>query len=748
LDATDGDDLVNYVVKYGDDAKTVEKVTLSADKKTATLTMAADSEMAQQTKVSVTVKKKAGGYPADVVATPIASASDLIVPTVGELTITGPDTLTITIDEPVQEDAGMDDFVVINNGAVGVDVTLNATKRVVQIKTGEKLNDGETYVVQIKNFKDFAGLKIVSKKWESFVFVKDTSAPTASLKSAKQLKVVVKFDRAVGINGTTTPLDKRYFYHTYATWNPDTVTPNKTKNATEYTLTFDNNSLQPGDVVVTVLKTKGTDLDVKDAWGNKMAADAKLATTIVADVTPPEMDGVTYKKQDKETTTLEISVSEKVEGFTHGDLVVLDSDGDEVSASKPAKNNLEEKADSNGLVYTYTFGKSLSGGNYKLKLKANAVTDKDNKVANKNAETIIPFTVTDKLAPEVSDAVYIQDDGVTKADTIFVTYSEKMNQATDGGGVLNKANYRFKDAALGTNDKVEAFGTSGKMVKITIADPATPAVIGINDLDIDRVEDAAGNKTVAFQTTPDLEEAQAPTILTVKFTATNKVDIEFDMLISTPKASEIAVTVSGDVYALSTIGTLTEVKASGAKKVRNVLVGATLNAKGKLASEDDSFMVPTNTSVTVKMGLDSNIGKKVATDTVVSGADVMIDKLRPSLNNINLERKTATVAVVTVNYKETLHTDPKLGSGNDVLAEDYSIKVGDKTYIANDDFTAVVSGMSVVLTITEDKEADFDDVIGQKFVVTSTGVKYVQDKSGNLVKEFEDKETVDKMEDN
>jgi hypothetical protein len=125
--------------------------------------------------------------------------------------------------------------------------------------------------------------------------VKDTSAPTASLKSAKQLKVVVKFDRAVGINGTTTPLDKRYFYHTYATWNPDTVTPNKTTNATEYTLTFDNNSLQPGDVVVTVLKTKGTDLDVKDAWGNKMAADAKLATTIVADVTPPEMDGVTYK---------------------------------------------------------------------------------------------------------------------------------------------------------------------------------------------------------------------------------------------------------------------------------------------------------------------------------------------------------------------------------------------------------------------------------------------------------------------
>jgi hypothetical protein len=723
LDATEGVDADNYEVKLGSTVTAVNKIKLSEDKKTATLTL--DTAMAQQTKVTVKVKKKAGSYPEDVTAE-VASAFDGTVPVVEDIKITGPDTFDIIFAEPVQDTGSVE----IDNGAIGATPTLDVTKRVLSVKASKNLEDGVTYKVVVKDYEDYAGFKMVSKTWAEFAFVKDTTAPTASIKSAKQLKVVVKFDKGVGINGTTNELTKDYFYHTYTGWKPDTVTANAAK--TEYTLTFETNSLQPGDVTVTVLKNSGND-KVKDAWGNEMAADAKLPVVIEPDVTPPSMDAVTYKAQTTTTTTLEVTVSEKVTDFGTDDLVVLDKDDKEVSAS--IASTLNVKADTGEKVYTFVFGKSLSGGDYKLKIKKDAVMDVDNKVANKNAEKILPFTVTDKLKPTVSSAVYIQNNGAAAADVIYVTYNEAMNQSAELGGVLNKANYMFKGAALGANDKVEPFGTDGKVVKITIADPDPAQIIGANDLVIGQVEDASENKTEAFQTTPTLTPASAPTISSAKFTGLNKMTIVFDKLCSTPKIGDVTVTKGVYTNTMATIDSVVD-------KDGKTTIEVTLKVDSKLANEEASKSVATDYTVGVKTSLKSHIGKAVVTDDAAVVAPT--DAVKPTVDTVTLTRTSATQATVAIKYKETLAATPKVGTGTSLFAEDYSVTAGSTTYVANNDFTAAIAGMTVTLTIT-DSEADLDALIGTKFTVTSTGVKYVQDTNGNLVSEIAGKDSAEKL---
>jgi hypothetical protein len=617
VDATEGKATGNYTVKLGDTATTVTAVSLSEDKMTATLTL--QDPMTQQKKVTVTVNKKVGlTENTDAV---IASALDTTVPVAESITVTGPKEFTVTFSEPVTGGS-----VEINNGAIGATGVLNATGRKLTVTAGTNLTDGDTYDVKVSGQKDYVPFTIAAKTFADTPFAKDATAPTVELASAKEKEVKVKFNKTVGINGTDTKLSVDYFYQTYTGWNPDTVTSTDMKT---YTLGFNDNPLPPGDVIVTVKSTNGDD-KVKDAWGNAMAADAKLATSITTDSTPPTMDSVTYKKQTKTPaeTILNVTFSEKIQDIEGADFTIKDSDGDKVNLTVGAPTVV---ADTGELTYKVTLGKVLAAGDYTITIKKGGVQDKGNVNDNDIAETTLGFTVTDKLAPEVTPAaVYI--DNATGKDYVYAKFSEKMDQSTDGAGVLNKANWRVDGKALADKDKVEAFGTDGKTVKLTI----DGGFVFTNQvLQVGQVEDASGNPIVAFATTVTLEADAAPVVTSINMTAKNKVEIKLDKVITSSKAEGITVTDGTYSEALASIDEV--VVKDGATTIK-----ATLKAKVVLADAQESKDLATS-NYAIKIAADkikSETGK-AATAGVVGVA--FTDKVKPSkTGDLILTRASAT----------------------------------------------------------------------------------------------------------
>jgi hypothetical protein len=89
----------------------------------------------------------------------------VIVPVVEELTITGPDTFDNHFCMNQYRKIQVDDFVEIDNGAIGVMSTLNATKECCLLKQVKNLMMAKLMLF-VKTLKISLDLKMVSKKWE------------------------------------------------------------------------------------------------------------------------------------------------------------------------------------------------------------------------------------------------------------------------------------------------------------------------------------------------------------------------------------------------------------------------------------------------------------------------------------------------------------------------------------------------------------------------------------------------------
>lgn len=708
VDADKAGTVGNYSVKDN----TVALATVSDDKTSVTLTVG--TPIAQQASVEVTVKKEAG-LTADVTKK-IDSVMDTTLPVAESIKLTGPKSFEITFSEPVQENTPE---ILVNNGVYGVSSkVLSANKKVLTVTLGVSSLAEAKYTVKVGGYKDYANFAIMTKTFE-LDYVKDTSAPVATLKLAEQNKVEIEFNKEVvrkDKSGAEATLTVDYFYHTYNSWKPTSVATTDNK---KFVLTFNSYYLPEGNVTITVLKSAG-EVAVVDAWGNEMAADAKLTATVVIDKDAPTITKVEATAEDK----VEITFSEDI-------ATNYDDDADLELLLEPSKyvtiKNSKAEAVSQTFVttgdpktsyadkkLTLILNSKLDGGTYTVEVKD--ITD-GSLSKNKIATVSVDFTVTDKTPVQTITATYV-DTGDGESEYIYVTFSEDM-AISGSGSVLDKGYYVLNGAALPDDATIETFG-SNKKIKITL--PNGTIVTGT--LQIGRVADASGNALTALSTEKLLTAESAPTIAKVTTKDLNKIEIKIAGKVTTVPYDGF--TVSGSVYNLAAIESTSYVTE---EDVEYTLVLGVLRSEVALAGPNAE---PSDVRVVAgKVKSDTGMAMAAATFT----ADI-VDGIKPAF----VAPTTDTGKKVSkATHIITLTFDEAVTSGNDYLAATDLVVTYDGTaLVAGTDYAITTSNATTVqLNITKALAND-----KKVKVETKSTVNYLKDAAGNTVKAFAQEYTV------
>ncbi|MCX7922454.1 MAG: Ig-like domain-containing protein [Clostridia bacterium] len=699
VDADKAATVGNYTVKVGSTDKGVAKATVAADKLSVTLTLTAN--VAQQDKVDVTVKKDIG-LAADVTKS-IDSVIDTTLPVAESIKLTGPNTMEVTFSEPVKASSAE---VLVNNGIYGVtSAVLSADFRTLTVTLSASTLTNGTYSVKVSGYADYANFTAMSKTFD-VVYAKDTTAPTVELVSATQKEVKVKFNKEVKFSNNnvinTANGGAAYFYQTYTAWKPYTVTTSDNK---EFTLSFDDSNpstvdpiLPEGNVVITVLKEAVTDKKVVDLWGNAMAADAKLTATISADKEAPTVAKVEATAEDK----IEVTFSEDVD-TVQANYTIKDSAAKAITQTISAFNYVAADKKT-----TITLSSKLAGGVYTIEVKD--VADKS-LAGNKIVTVTKEFSVTDKTAPTVSSAVYVNN--TSADDYVYITYSEAM--ATTGtGSIIDKNNYRLNGAFLADAAKVELFGTDNKKVKVTLPDGTNFATA---TLTVGRVSDTTGNFIVAFQTNAALDADAAPKVTAVNVVDKNKVEIVVDKILTTVSADGF--TVTNGAYGPATLAAISFTTDTTAG---TTTVVGTLKADVSLAGASSSIAGMALTVVADK--IKSETGKAMDSGLL---SVVFTDKYAPSFSAI--AKGASGSERFTITFDENVTADNGLAATELVIVD----KDG-KTLTAINDYTVSVSGANVTVTLTK------DGYTGKVTVSTKDTVNYIKDINNNVINKFSAKE--------
>ena len=724
-----------FAVKNGTNDVAILQQTVSTDKKVVTLTLA--GTIGQQSSLEVTAKK-ALGLAEEKVST--ITMMDVIIPTADSVKLTGPKTFDITFSEPIKAVPTVE----VENGIYGIDsanTALSTDGRVLTVTLSSNSLVAGNYNVKVSGFQDYADFKGMTK---TFVldYVKDETAPTVSLKSASQTTVKVEFNKEViipvdtvanaartqaQIDAGLTYVKTEYLYHTYSAWRPYSVTTTDNK---VFTLSFndgDNNTVDPilpeGNITVTVLSS-ASDVAIEDAWGNEMAADAKLVAPITIDKVAPTVTEVSSPDENKVKVTFSEDVNVAAANFE-----IKDSEGKKVA---PAITGVS--FDSDKLVATITLGADLDGGNYTVTVKN--VTDKA-LAANKIVEVTKAFTVTDSTALNLSNTVItVVDNATAKVQYLYVTFEAKV--ATTGvNSALNKDNYTIDNAPLSSDAKVEIFGTTGTRVKITVpysGDPAAKTVTpGTSVVNIGRVADISGNVPSALATTVATADDVAPTTFTVKAVDTNKLVLTFAGELSTVSADGIKVDGKDADAVTSTLAAVSYEVKDG-----KTYVTATLRADECLADKTAASLAA------MKVEVVDNKLKTITGQTLSSVASVtgVADGIAPAqTGDIVLARASANTATIAVTFDEAL----KAGLIPQLVANDFIIKDSTgKVYVPYVNYTVAIDDVNapntIVFTLTFADEAALDKLNGTKFTVaTKDVVNYTTDANDNAIKVFADK---------
>lgn len=516
VEAGKADEKDNYSV----DGKTIKSATISDDKTSVTLLLEDKAEQGEELEVTVKV-----GTGLETEVTEKVTALDRTLPEAESASLTGPNSFEVVFTEPVQETD--DAEISINDGTYGVSESkLSDSGRVLSVTLGvSSLSEG-TYKIRVKGYKDYADFSILPKTFD-VEYVKDTTAPVATIKSASQNKVEIEFNKAVyrdGFYGEEAALTVDYFYHTYSAWKPNKV---ETSDNKVYTLKFEGGDddkvylLPEGNVTITVLK-KVDDAAVVDAWGNEMEDDAKLTATVVADNEAPTVTKVEAEAENKIVVTFDEDV-EKADA-EDADNYTIKKGGEEVDATISDIDYSSEDKQA-----TIKLDAKLSGGTYTIDIK----DIRDSSVSkNKMSAITLEFEVTDKTAPELVEATYLVDGDNT---IIYATFNEEMKTSGDGS-VLNKDNYRLNKKALPEGVTLAMFGSDGKKVKITFKTEKLGRSAEGLEL-IARVADKAGNSVDAWgegidKLTAIIVKEDVPEVKEVRVISADKIEIVIDKKLS------------------------------------------------------------------------------------------------------------------------------------------------------------------------------------------------------------------------
>lgn len=720
VESVTGSNLKELVVKFNNElnADTVKvanfkvggvdaaAVSLGEDKKTVTVTIAAAQIASTQPADYKVVIDKVEDVAGDAVTKTEQTVRvlDADIPAVTGMELTGPKTIELTFSEPIKTAP----TVKVNNGIYGVTVGAVGSTKIVVTLAASSLPEGD-YEVAISGYKDYAGLAGDTAKL-TLNYVKDTTAPVASIKSVTgQTTVVVKFDKPVTLDATNNggaDAYEDYFYHTFSAWAPDSVSKNATD--TEFTLTFTTYPL-PAGAVNLVVKAKGSaGVEITDKWGNKIGSNSTLAVSVTADNTAPTVTNV--KVVDEDTVELYFSEDmDEAKAETVANYAVKDADGKDVTTV--VTPTYTEDASKSEYKVTLQFASKLAGGNYTVDVK----NQEDEALApNALATVTLAFTITDKTP---IDPVANADDfkativpGAADADgeVFYVTFSEKM--ATEGEySVLRSSNYMIAGAALPSGATLELFGSTGKVVKITTSNIAvTP---GTTQISISRLADAAGNVMAAFSHAEAIQNEDAPAVTGVKQTDVNKLTITVDKALASVVASAF---VTNDVYEVAAIESWT-VNSNGTTTIVAVVTGdAVTSAVGAQADFETNTSRTFGTIDVVGQHIVSETGKKGNNQTDFAVTDARAPKIAGATSIV-----AAAGEEIEITFSENLDATAALVA---LYAQDLVVMKGSTTLVAGVDYTTSVAG--AVLTVDIVSGANATDKVTIK---TKDSITYITD---------------------
>ncbi len=430
---------------------------------------------------------------------------DAELPKAEKIAVTGPRSFEVEFSEPVVAGVGSVEVKSVNT-SLGSSVTTDGTRKA-SIQVYSDLEDGKTYEVTVKGFRDYAGYPNVNRTFV-VTYEKDETPPVANVVKAEQDYVVVEFNKPVK------GLDKDYFYHTFTAWkavkiedgNGNAIDPDKayTKVYVYFYGEGINHALPEGTVKFGILGD-----NIKDNWGNKLG-DQIFYITVSADKTALEVTEIEVVGEDE----LKVKFNKKIKEFGNDNVEILDKDGKKIDGL-----TYNATKDSDGKSATIELSKKMPGTVVTVNIK--------NVVDDTLAETKITLysklvEIVDKTPPSVTD--------IYKGNKVlYVKYSE----AVDAESALKASNYML------VNDNGEeviiltetpTFDGDNTRVKLPLTDAQNKKITEDTTVQIVNVKDLAGNTIIGKQNaiTYTLDKDNIVKVESIEAVAKDKLVVKFN----------------------------------------------------------------------------------------------------------------------------------------------------------------------------------------------------------------------------
>lgn len=743
VNSVTADNLVEVNVEYNQDVSDIEAVaskdnyslnvgkidSISVDGNTAVLSLVRADHPKNQTPAKLTVNDKI----LEEKETFEFTYFDRTLPKVLDIEITGPKSLNILFDEPI-ETYGK---VTLKSGSSTLSVNTalkGGGTATITVPLYSSFSDGKTYEITIKEFVDYAGYNNEIRTIE-FVYEKDETPPVATVDEVTQEYVKVSFNKPV--KGLT----PEHFYHSFSAWTAlalskkdayplddegkanDNFIGDKASVKTVYAFFYgkvsdEEGSLDKGKVERPIpegetsftIRTKNSDgVEIKDEWGNKFAGET-YTIEVVADKIPPEVTEIKVTKEDE----FKVIFSKNVK-FDKDNIEVLDANGDKIKDLKwsPSGSGTKEMV----VKLTKTFaGKSL------------LVNIKDVEDTTINTNKMAPYSevieITDKTEPEINKVAY-EDDKDGKG-FLYVFYDE----AVDSDTALKVSNYYLYDGKYTKLTGSTSFFEGEKIVKIALNKDEYKIAKDIVDADngglfVTGVTDIAGNEILpeVNKIAGTLDEKNIPALEadTVKATAVDKIEARFDQELASVESSAFEVRGLKTKEEPLTYNTFEIVGMDVTLDSGKTKVILTLDPDKELPY--DLKDGDTDVKLAIKDGskIENFFGTNAAADSVS-----LIDKIAPAFDKFEDQ---VVGGKIVATFKEAV----KSSVNPDLAATDFVItnKDDDKILVAGKDYTVDVNGTK---EITIELKKDFSDK--ELNIATSEDRKYITDENDNKLAEF------------
>ncbi|OMF13016.1 hypothetical protein BK131_17410 [Paenibacillus amylolyticus] len=703
VDETSAEQVALYSVVRditGANANSIEKATVSADKKSVVLTLTNALINNTAYKLSAT-GVKTGGTAAVTTKDVKFTTSDVAAPTVEKVEALGNSAVKVTFSEPVNinnKSAASNYFEI--DGKV-VSGTLDVNGNTVIIKSFTKLANGDHKIVTKKAIQDYAGYPVLEKTFD-FTVAEDTTAPTiAGVSNVTFEAATVTFSEDVDpstVSGSNVYwLDgsqKRYADSGYE------------KQIDGKTFKFTFSGLKKLPSYATDLYING----VKDYSGNQIVADSKTTVNAVIDQTRPEVASFTFNNNTNKSAVLKFTKAVDTSTFAAKNVVVKNSDG------KVVTNIFTPAWSDSNKTLTINFANALDAGTYSFELTGL-------KDATTLANSMLPYT-GEITVGEIAQPKLVST--VKGASSFILNFDKKM--ALDGeGSILNPANFY----ATYTVDGNEITGQlpAGTTYE-TLADQKSvliklPSGVVVTKLNVQGVRSAAGNVLSGYVADALANSVATFTVTEAKAIATNEIVLKLNQPAASAVKESFKVTVAGtvvpttDAWVDSADNTLVHIKVAD-----NTLDAAVTNVKVDVNANTGSQSIAgspivAGTQVSVKDAVKASIVKNADDKIVITAGTANVPTTGIVFN--------AATNKIWVNFTEDIQAANK-----DVAGQLFKVTQSDGTALVyGTDYTATITGPTVELSLipTGSKVSGYNGIYR---VTLNNDSKYITDKATGL----------------